>query len=422
MAGKRPELVQLYREICVWMLGERTSALAKEFGPFPHKFTACESGDVLESQEDNTVKIVTRKEVAAKICKLLEENLMEADGYNWTAKQADAFVDYWFYRAAPVPMPPSWNWAHEHELAFHKIFVPTAAPCPLWDEIMGRMDNAAAFKLWVGSLFFPKADRQTYVWLYGEGGDSKGAILRVLKRVFGPAFKSDNVPERPDKFWSYWLIGKRLVAFADTNNASFPASGFFKSLTGGDEVRCEIKGGASFGAQLQCMFIFASNARPALSSEKADIRRVILCEMQAIAVEPDPAYEEGLWDETPAFLASCLAAYGERGTFGPIRPDRETLDRWVAQLEDRHEAFLEEHFVLHDTLGSGRSPYILATDMTRYLHRTMKDPKIIGQFYDYIERKYRKKRHKIHVKPKAINGFDGLSFRIPHLVESCRNS
>lgn len=408
MGESKPSIVELYRNLAGLMMGERPSALEKLTGPFPIQYLVTSNSVLLESDNHKVVKITTRNEIAATVMKFLDARAPE--GFQWTAKQIKDFVDYWILLCPHINLPKTWAWPEEDCYAFHRIpFTPKPGPMPLWEELVGRIDNAEAFVLWIGSLFFDLADRQTYCWLYGEGQNGKGAILRALQKTFGSAYKADQVPERSDKFWTYWLTGKRLVAFGDTNNAAFPASGLFKSLTGGDAVRMEIKGGASFCAQLSALFIFASNERPNLSSEKADLRRAILCELSPIKGDPMPDYELNLWAEMPAFIHECLAQYQAHG-FGPISADTAALEGWVNTNEDKYQAILDSEIKFESELknyapkSEADRIYIRATDMTLMLHDTFRNPNDIREFYRFLERKHKIKRKTVRIDDGKYEG------------------
>ena len=150
---------------------------------------------------------------------------------------------------------------------------------PTWDLIISRMSNADAFTAWVGSLFDETSYQQQYVWLHGKGNEGKGCINRFLMRVFGPAYCAKQPKERGDKFWTHDLLGKRLVVFPDCNDSAFVASGLFKSMTGGDPIPVEAKGEMAYTTRLAAKYLIISNERPDLSSETADRRRIIYCEM-----------------------------------------------------------------------------------------------------------------------------------------------
>ncbi len=411
--AEKPPIVDLYRGLAGLMmrekLGEQTGALEKVTGPFPTDFLVTANAVLLQSNAEKIVKLSTKHDVCAEVMQFVDLNLFNlGDGFKWTGEQVESFVKYWTYLFPKVPMPKSWAWPGEDCYAFHRVpFTPKAGPTPLWDELMSRMSNAEAFQLWFGSLFDQLADRQKYVWLYGGGGDGKGAVLRVLARIFGTAYRAEEVPGAKDKFWSYWLQGKRVVAFGDTNDAGFAATGFFKSLTGGDNVRMEVKGGASFCADLSCMFIFASNERPNLSSERADLRRIILCDFAPITGEPDESYEARLWSEIPAVVERCMRAYGLHGN-RPIASDTESIEQWIGTLEDPYEALIEQYMRLWALDPNGlecHQPATRATDMTRFVRAHLKGREAT-EFIKYLERK-----HKIKRKRVRLDGGEGGEHR-----------
>ncbi len=406
-ADKKPSIVEYYRALAGLMMRDgEPNALALHVGLFPETYCVTVDNLIVEADQDKIVRISTKRDVAATVAKFIDK-IRHIDGWLWTAKQIDGFVDYWFYLAPRIPMPKAWAWPDDEALAFHRIpFLPTDAPTPLWDEIMGRMGNSKAFKTWVGSLFNSKSDRQTYVWLYGEGQNSKGAIIRALERTFGTAYKAEQVPDRRDKFWSYWILGKRLVVFSDTNDVGFPATGFFKSLTGGDTVRMEIKGGASFSSALTAMFLFASNDRPAISSEKADLRRSILCELTAINGDPLVGYEDALWLEMPAFIAKCLVFHVEHGP-GAIQSSTEALENWVGSIEDKYQWALNHHITIVkdiDSLQTHEKAHVLATEFTIFVEWLFKDRHDRLEFKKFLERKHRIKRQSVRLPSGAFEG------------------
>lgn len=421
--AEKPPIVDLYRSFAGLMMGERlgeqAGALEKLTGPFPEDFLVTANAVLLQADPGKIVKLTTKHDVCASVLQFIDRNLFHVgDGYKWTGEQAESFVKYWTYLFHKIPMPTSWAWPDDARHTFHRVpFTPAAGPTPLWDELLGRMGNAEAFQLWFGSLFDLKADRQKYLWLYGGGGDGKGAVLRVLRRIFGTAYRAEEVPQgRGDKFWSYWLQGMRVVAFGDTNDAGFAAGGFFKSLTGGDSVRMEVKGGASFCAELGCMFVFASNERPDLSSERADLRRIILCDFAPITGDPDDAYEERLWEEVPAFVERCMSLYAAHG-HKPITADTESIEQWIGTLEDKYQAEIEEGFVFYDKAQYAReelAPYITPNKMTKFAHGAFKTKREIKDFYTFLERRFGVKRKTVHLADGArTNRFVGINFRDP---------
>ncbi len=222
----------------------------------------------------------------------------------------------------------------------------TAGAAPTWDTLYSRVSNASASKAWFGSLLFEGTNHHNYHWIFGAGGDGKGAINRFWEAVMGPSYRSVQPPSPNDKFWSLCLIGGRLVTFSDCNNRSFVSSGFFKSLTGGDSQPFEFKYGAQFMAKPDSRFLFLSNERPRISGERADMRRVIYSEIDSGSVY-DQGFEDKLWAEGAVWVAQCMAEYQRLcPTHGPIATDSTLIDDIVAANEEEFDIFFNK---FHDS-------------------------------------------------------------------------
>lgn len=240
-------------------------------------------------------------------------------------------------------------------------------PFPLCAEVMQRTSNSRALMAFIGSLFVPDSDRQQYVWWFGDGGDSKGAITRQLARVIGPGAHWDQAPKARDKvsqFWTSSFEGKRLILFGDCNEYGFPTSGLFKSLTGGDAIRIEHKGRGTYSAYLNCKFLFLSNDKPNLSSAPADMRRVIYCESQPFNPnDNDGTYEEKIYREMPHFIYECKRLYKQLTTkTSVIETDKAALLEVVGANEAKLQWFVETYLKIGET-----DPMLLASydDMKR---------------------------------------------------------
>lgn len=263
-------------------------------------------------------------------------------------KQATEAVDLWMGIAKPIPASEiaGVRWSDEPGYTWRRLPWPQVdGESATWDELLSRMSNAKAFRHFLGSLFFDDSSLHGYVWLHGQGGDGKGAINRFLARVFGHSYRSKQPPSRyGDRFWTYGLLGSRLVVFPDCDDFAFVASGLFKALTGGDPIEVEAKGQMGFTARLNAKFIVISNEKPSLSSENADMRRVIYCEMEK-PQQYQKDFEKRLWFEGGAFLTRCvvdyIAAYPDHG---PIAADMEQIMEWVAVREEPYDLFFDKHF------------------------------------------------------------------------------
>lgn len=242
---------------------------------------------------------------------------------------------------------------------WHRLdFDISEGPTPLFNELMTRATNATALQAWIGSLFDRRSDRQQYVWLYGDGGNGKGALTRFLQRALGYDEKNqitgcvanEQLPAKgrePNQFWTSGLLGKRLVVFGDNDNTDFPVSGFFKSLTGGDGTRIEKKGQQPFSVTLDCKFIFNSNKRPEIVNTPADKRRAIFCTFGPRATDYGKDYEELLWKEAPHIIQKCLMTYKEQTKESKSIPvDEDATIELIADNESAYQAFVDEFLAI----------------------------------------------------------------------------
>lgn len=301
----------------------------------------------MKVDEGQVVRYVTPKAISNEIIR----HSKHTPGFT-AITPANARMAYEFFEGATTALKeddvslvlekskPGYCW---HRLAFDFEKTPT----PHFDELFNRVDeNALALKQWIGSLFDPGASRQHYVWIWGVGGQGKGAIGRFLFKTFGPAYKAVIPPKNDDKFWTFNLIGKRLVVFNDCTDVHFPTSGLGKSLVGGDPIPVEKKGGDSFTAIMKCLFMYNSNKIPSLSSEVADTRRAIIVHVDSRedgseVLLPD-VYDQLLWEEAPGFLFECIQAY--KACNGKFTIDTEGMDDLIKENEMPLQNLFDKYF------------------------------------------------------------------------------
>lgn len=274
--------------------------------------------------------------------------------------------------------------------------------CELFSELLGRCNNSEALLAWIGSLFVPEAYRQQYVWMYGEGMNGKGTLMRLLHKALGQRaamFTEAGTKNKPvSNFWTSSLIGKRLIMFEDCNNHNFVLTGLFKTLTGNSTIRTEGKNKPERNDPFDGMFMFASNDMPNISSQKSDLRRCIFVEIAPIKGEHDPWYEEQLWQELPKFLAVAVSFYREKcPAYGVIPVDGAVTEALAALNEEWLEAFCERCFII------GRKPdHILEKDqpsMTGMQFQSLFKEERIDRMQEksirgYLHRKYNIKERK----------------------------
>lgn len=327
--------------------------------PFPARFFLYEEApgvkQILEEIAPGEVELTQAERVIHELVHYATRSLPEA--FHWTYRECRECFDFWFAITKAISKPRDVLWQDEEGMCFRRLpWKRVHEPFgddSLFREMFMRTTNAEALMAWIGSLFDYEASRQQYIWLYGEGGNGKGALLRFLAKAFGRAYGSKNAPSPNDLHWSSGLIGKRLIGFPDCNSGAFPASGLFKSLTGDDPVDINPKYKAPFTAHLNCKFIFLSNELPRLSSEKADMRRAIFCEMGPIDAlttdEEMTTYEQRLWAQGGVFLNNCIQKYLDTpGARSRIPTDTAQLESIVSINEEDFEVFFEQHFELNE--------------------------------------------------------------------------
>lgn len=224
-------------------------------------------------------------------------------------------------------------------LCFHRLdFDPDpTAPCPVFDSILERMDYPRQFLAFVGSIFDADSYNQQYAWLSGEGGSGKSTLATLIQRMLGDAYYAGNIPEGASE--RRWFVnqvkGKRLVVFNEADDPKFCASGWFKSLSGGDAQKDEEKGGKAITVRLDAKFMFLANDLPEISTAAENTRRALFFELETIEDEnyrPDPRFIQRLWLERAAILGKALATYqSECPDKGPIPFD---MPSWVPSQED----------------------------------------------------------------------------------------
>lgn len=375
---------------------------------------------VIIDRETGICRPSCREEIAEEIMNYTYNVLAGNRHYRFTARQVFACYDYWLTYTRAMESPHLFLWNDGKGYCYQRLpwDEGVLGETPLWNEILGRMNGQhEAFMAWIGSLFFPDSDRQQYLWLYGTGENGKSTIIRMLAKVFGRGFLSTMVPDASNRrFWAASLLRKRVVAFPDTNNASFPASGMGKLLLGNDPFPIEEKGEPMYDAQLECKFVFSSNSRPNISSERADVRRAIMIPMEPIPCKASMDYEKVLWKETGYFLSRCLAlfdlAYPDHGR---INFEDDSLNDHISTLEEKFDVFFHKRFVVpeYDNSTLVRSmDYVTPSAMTEELDLAFRSNQEKSECREYMERKYGVRRRNVRQEDGSfISCYPGIRLR-----------
>ncbi len=347
----RVKMADVYRRIADAMVGKNIPPVPD----FPVRFHVVEPSPgtrlIAQETEPEVLHYVSEKAVVQAILQYAHQLYLPRtqDGVGFEHKHASECMKFWRSYIDPISEPKMVSWPGEAGYTLRRMPWPLQeGETPLFDEFMERTTNAKALQCFIGSLFFDESDLQQYVWIKGLGQNGKGALSRFLRKALNGAYSAQTAPKEHNQFWTSGIIGARLVVFPDCNNRTFVASGLFKSLTGGDPVRIEMKGQQPFTTELKAKYLFMSNENPHLSSERADMRRAIYCEMEEIHGRPRPEYEAELWAEGGQFLAKCFRLYMEScPNHGQIPiGDNDSLENLVSTLEEEFEVALNSYFII----------------------------------------------------------------------------
>jgi len=293
---------------------------------------------------------------------------------------------------------------------------------PTWKEMIDRTTNADALCQWIGQLFFPDSPKSNYVWIYGDGQNGKGTMVRMLQKVLGPTYASEEVPDRGSRrFWTSNLVGKRLVVFPDCSCTLFPSGGFFRALTGDDHVRIEVKHGPTYSLALAAKFMFLSNEAPALEDVKADLRRAIICHIGRVTNFFEN-YEQLLWSEIEQFIGYCYnrALFGNPVT--TIDVDPESFAQVTMIKSGELEMIMERHFYYvyddkkleRDQIYLRPQEFHLVCNNIALLNNVAKK----SQFLSFLERKYGCKNKPVHLddgtKERRLVGLKARHWAFEH--------
>lgn len=353
-ANAKKERERIKRETKANLL-EIMDGLDHPWGKFPRRFHVVrdKSGAsfIIEKDKDDMVWVSSNEAVEEALTKYL----MITPQAKYPAEQAGQLVKLWANRTKNINQDDIAVVRRKSEpgLCWHRLtFDFSEGKTPYWDEILSRMSNAKAFSAWMGSLLDPHSDRVQYLYLHGDGDNSKGLIIEVEAEIFGQAFRAEVPPfkNQPDRFWKFGLLGSRLVAFSDCDKSTFNQSGEFKSLTGDSYHRMEAKGKPVFSGKLNCKFLFASNEKPDISGSIADTKRIILCELEPVSEDkkiPRSVILKHLKEELPHFLHRAEKDYKETLLpSGRIPVESEITSRLVSESEERFESLIHDYFVL----------------------------------------------------------------------------
>lgn len=287
------------------------------------------------------------------------------------------------------------KWADEKGKSWARIpwdFDSDSAPTPLFDELISRVSNYEAFLLYVGSLFVSHSNRQQYLWIFGEGNNTKGQFIQFIMRCFGSGAHSLKEPSNGDRaFWVSQLVNKRLCVFPDFEDRTFVTTGLFKQLTGDEPINVNPKNKDMFTVKLRCKFMFASNKRPQLDSQTSNLRRIIFCKFDNYNGPEIDDYYRLLWSEGGDFLRKCVMKYlKEMPAGGPISSSEKAVIEIKSEANEDFDILFDKYFEsVHTDTFVSKDDYIQAQELksTMQINEQM-TTRDYNEFINYLKREH----------------------------------
>lgn len=347
-----------YRMIADAMNGEPFSPLPEFKVKYKLVRTALDMEEPATVSNDGVVTIVGQAQVMKDIMAYCHNDLGGHPEFSLTPVRVREAYKAWHLYTQPIDAPKTVRFKSDPGLCYRRLPFDLeedwdAAKTPHWDRLFAGITDPNALKAakaYIWSIIEEMSYLQQYLWIFGTGGNGKGCLVRLLHRAMGNSthFLS-MIPNQPNQFWTRTLIGKRLIAAPDCQNRAFPASGLFKTLTGGDPIGGEVKGGGTFTFIPHAKWIFTGQELPALSSEASDRRRAIFVRMEGEA-KWESGFEEYLWEEMAAMLWDCKMTYEELcPNHGPIPAENKELEEWVSVLEEDFDVIFQTNFAIDES-------------------------------------------------------------------------
>jgi putative DNA primase/helicase len=235
-----------------------------------------------------------------------------------------------------------------------------AALAPRWTQFIleiadGRHALAEYLQTSLGYAATGVTSEQCFWIWYGAGANGKSTALETLTRHVLPQhswrmpFPTAAWSEALSEYQRAELVGRRIVASAESEERKRLNSEFIKSLTGCEAVNARRVYGRPFQFTPQCKFFLLCNHRPTIHDQSRGMwRRVRLVPFErTFAV--DPALPEQLAAEAPGILAWLVRGAIAWRSGGFRTPEAVTAATAAYQTEnDPLAAFLVARCVVAD--------------------------------------------------------------------------
>jgi len=305
---------------------------------------------------------------------------------------------------------PSLTLTDDPSNSFQKFERTYPSECPdTWKRLIAKSTSPELMVLFVGSLLDPTSDCSQYLWIKGDGGEGKGSFVRGILSALGKAGSVEQPPTEGNRFWTQGLRHKRFVCFMDLDDVNFVTTGLFKTISGGDPVRFEIKNGAKYDAEIDAKFCIVSNYLPNLSANNADARRVILVEFK----ENDDYiedFETKLKAEAVDFISYCYGQFLLSGSkkIEFKKPEDKELYNQAVVLGDSNN-FNE---IFYDYFVENEHKYVEARHVTKILQDNNMNGSAKRQFKAYLYKKGIKYQAIREGNGNVLKAYKGMMLRL----------
>lgn len=185
----------------------------------------------------------------------------------------------------------------------------------------------------IGYLLMTGNPLQKIFLLFGEGGNGKGTLLRVIRLMLGrESYSSISMHQLvDDRFATAGLYGKVANISGDLSSRFLSDPQILKEITGGDSINASRKFGHSFEFVPYAVPIFASNEVFRTSDSSAGWRRRWeVIEFNRSVVGLGAFDEQLLFDDIPGifnYAMDGLRRLMERGRFDPPQAAQDATSR-----------------------------------------------------------------------------------------------
>ena len=277
-----------------------------------------------------------------------------------------------------------------------------AARCPKFLQYLADVQpdpkNQYILQMLAGLALVPDCSYNVAFFLYGPAGTGKSVFINVLSALVG----SDNCCSVPlanlaDRFGKAPLTEKLLNIVGELpvmpeNGRNADIEGFFKSITGGEEIPVERKGIDGWKARVTARMVFATNAMPVFTDRSNGvwdrIRIIPFNQVFRNTEKQNPNLSAELMKELPGILnwaIEGLAMLRKRTTF-PESPDGEKIREELRADCDHERTFLSEN--THEEKGSGMELQKLYTQYRDWVQNNGYKPVGLNNFRRATKRFY----------------------------------